>query len=147
MCSICGTAYFLEHRSTLQLQAALYTKYKEGPFSWNYVMKLKTVKTYCCSHCLNHVRKRKKQEMLPMDQYLLGMMSPTLSKNLDYRSKKRMEKVLNENHNMYKHICVYPANTFLSSPCKVTAWWKYNLQTRFFDNEVNANLVRKYIKV
>lgn len=147
-CVLCGTRYGLEWRPVDLIRAQIAERYREGPFAW------RALHGACdgqfCVHCLNHLRKRKsskRKAMLPADQYLLGLLSPGLSVQVDMRSKKRLDRVMMQSTNPYRWTGVLPLTMVLeSSKEKVRTWWEINLQSEFFHDRATARLIRQKIK-
>lgn len=151
-CLLCGTAYGLEWRCVDQLRAQVTARYKEGPFAYRAMQQCCERDATFCVHCLNHLRKRKKnvrrRTMLPADQYLLGLLSPGLSVLVDNRSKKRLERVMTQPANPYRRTELWPLHIIMESKQGMTErWWNVNLHSRFFSDRTTARIIRQKIKV
>lgn len=149
-CTLCGTSSNLEWRPTEQIRAQVVERYKEGPFAWKSLHGSKSLESQFCTHCLNHIRKRrrlKKKEMLPTDQYMLGLMSPGLGIQVDMRSRKRLRRVMSQASNPYRNTGIEPLNIIMKSKTPVQTWWETNLCTPYFNDRVTARIVRREIKV
>jgi len=149
-CLLCGTQWNVEWRPTDQVQSQVSERYKEGPFAWKNLQEATEPESPFCTHCLNHIRKRrrlKKKEMLPVDQYLLGLMSPGLMSKVDMRSLKRLRRVMGQVSNPFRYLGICPLQTILESKTPVRTWWSINLCTSYFNDRVTARIVRQEIKV
>lgn len=149
LCVLCGSNERIEWRPTELIRAQVRERYKAGPFAWQNLCKHTSVDVTICVHCLNHIRKRRKfktRQMLPMDQYLLGMLNPAVSTKIDMRSQKRLNRVLNQGCNPFTCTGIHPLKLILESQCPVQTWWKLNLYTNFFNDGNTARLVRHNIR-
>lgn len=148
-CLLCGTAYHNEWRSTEQIKLQVAERYTEGPFAWLALQDANSPDSQFCTHCLNHIRKRrgkKRKTMLPADQYLLGLISPGLSTQVDMRSRKRLRRVMAQPQNTFRTLHIEPLNILMSSKSPVHTWWDLNLNTLYFRDRVTARLIRHEIK-
>lgn len=149
MCLLCGSNKNLEWRSVDQVRPQVLERYIEGPFAWAALCEAKEKELLFCAHCLNHIRKRKRsrrRRMLPMDLYMLGLLSPKFSGYVDLRSQKRLKKVLSVKSNPYLRLGIAPLDVMVASDNKVCAWWELNLKTMYFPDCTAAKFVRSQIK-
>jgi hypothetical protein len=143
-CVLCGTTSHLETRSTLHVQFHVCARYKEGPFAWVALRNADPVRDVFCAHCLNHIRKRRNQkqrDMLPMDQFLVSLLCP--GPMLDQRCYRRMWRCLGHELNPFRSTGVQVLDELTCKKGGVLAWWKANLETKFFRNKDTASLVRR----
>lgn len=148
-CVLCGTLRSNEIRPRDQIEAFVLQRYCEGPWAWPALLGCQGPDVACCVHCLNHIRKRRgcrRKHMLPMDQYLLGLLDPGQMLRMDARSKKRIGRVLAQPTNPYAAStgCA-PLQQLLRSPDPVRAWWELNLRTMFFRDCDTARAVRQAV--
>ena len=144
-CLLCGTQHGNEVRPRDQIEAFVAQRYVEGPFAWPAVFACVGTNVLCCVHCLNHIRKRKglrHKQMLPLDQYLVGLVSPGLMFRMDARSRKRICKVIAEPSNPYAWP---PLRPLLDSSNPIHTWWQINLRTLFFQDGGTARAVRQTV--
>lgn len=151
-CLLCGTKFSLEWRVVEHMRSQIVARYKEGPFAYLALQQCEDRESTFCVHCLNHLRKRKKnvrrKSMLPADQYLLGLLKPGLSVLVDKRSKKRLERVMMQPTNPFRRTELLPLEIIMESKQGATArWWDVNLQSRFFGDRTTARIIRQKIKV
>lgn len=149
-CVLCGTQHGVEVRPRDQIVALVLQRYREGPFAWPVLMAHSgCTNVLCCVHCLNHIRKRKKssaKHMLPLDQYMVGLLRPGLMCCMDMRSRKRLRKVLSQESNPYvASCCVAPLQALLGAKDPVRRWWELNLRTMFFGDGATARAVRQAV--
>jgi len=148
-CVLCGTRWNNELRPRDQIQFLVAQRYVQGPFAWPSVMCPGAVNVACCMHCLNHIRKRKRssaKHMLPLDQYMLGLLKPGLMCSMDMRSRKRLRSVVSQESNPYVvGCCVAPLGALLRAKDPVRRWWELNLRTSFFGDGATARAVRQAV--
>lgn len=148
-CVLCGTQHGVEVRPREQIVALVSLRYKEGPFVWPCLMSQAHTNVLCCMHCLNHIRKRKRssaKHMLPMDQYMLGLLRPGLMCSMDMRSRKRLRNVVSQDGNPYVvGCCLAPLRALLGAKDPVRRWWELNLLTSFFSDGATARAVRQAV--
>ncbi len=142
---LCGSKWNVELRETEMLQNQIKMLYLPGPFIYSQVLKITTDFQLCCSHCLNHIRKRKnkkRKHLLPMDQYLLGLLHVQYLNNLDKRSIKRLKRNLTSNQSFYNITQYAPLAYLLKASCINEEWMKINLNTNFFSHYAIAKQMR-----
>jgi hypothetical protein len=148
-CVLCGTVHGNEVRPREQIETFVLQRYCEGPFAWPALRSSSGENILCCVHCLNHIRKRKafrRKHMLPMDQYLLGLLSPGLMSRVDMRSRKRLRRVLAQRSNPYAtSIGCAPLQAIMCAPDPVACWWDLNLRTKYFADSNTARIVRQAV--
>jgi hypothetical protein len=145
MCALCGSMALVELRETEMLQKQIEALYIPGPFIFNCVLHCQSEIQLCCSHCLNHIRKRKNRKrkcMLPMDQYLLGLLHYKFMDSLDQRSIKRLQKNLKSNTTFYNLSRYYPLHFMLNAKDVCRTWRTLNLSTNFFSHYAIAKHMR-----
>jgi hypothetical protein len=146
-CVLCGTQHGNEVRPREQIESLVAQRYREGPFVWPFLMSQTCTNVVCCVHCLNHIRKRKRssaKHMLPLDQYMLGLLKPGLMCAMDMRSRKRLRKVVSQDGNPYVvGCCLAPLQALLGAKDPVRKWWELNLRTMYFSDGATARVVRQ----
>jgi len=147
MCLLCGSNKNLEWRSVEQVRSQVLERYVEGPFAWAALCEAKEKELLFCAHCLNHIRKRKRcstKHMLPLDQYMLGLLKPGLMCTMDMRSRKRLRRVLSQESNHFvTSCCLAPLRALLGAEDPVRKWWELNLSTMYFGDGATARVVRQ----
>ena len=149
-CVLCGTSCSLETRATANVRSQVLARYKEDPFSWKALECADPDRDSFCAHCLNHIRKRKRQKargMLPMDQFLLFLLCPGHVSALDQRCCKRLWVSIGQKTNPYRHTGVQPLDNLIESHGCMHTWWSQNLSTNFFRSKRTASMVRGKIGV
>jgi len=149
-CVLCGTQACLEWRSPLPVIQQVAERYRAGPFAWQRAKQAEQLPSEqaFCVHCLNHIRKRKPnrtRHMLPMDQYLLGLLSPGLGVKVDLRSSKRLARVISQPCNPFRQYGVAPLQELVDHPDPARRWWELNLRTLFFADHVTARIIRQCV--
>jgi hypothetical protein len=150
MCMLCGTEWSLELKNLDVIKLQISKRYLEGPFAYQHVMSRNEPTAYFCSHCLNHIRKRKyksKFQMLPMDLYLLGLLHYIYIIKMDKRSLKRIKKTLQEKNNIFKNIAIHPIQILLDCSNIQETWFSINLSNIFFSHSAIAKFMRKSQKL
>ena len=149
-CVLCGTCFNLEIRNTDSVKCQVTKTYLPGPFAYRVVENLCGEQVNICSHCSNHIRKRKhltkRKAMIPMDHYLLSLLNLEFCSKIDLRSKKRIKKVLLETTNNYRFTSFAPLQLLILNPQKVQTWWNLNLNTSFYIGGKTSRLIRLNIK-
>jgi len=149
-CVLCGTACVTEMRPTPHVKKQVAARYKEGPFAWQALQMANPEREAFCAHCLNHIRKRKRQKVknfLPMDQLLLSLLCPGHVPELDLRCHKRLWLCIMQRTNPYRYTGVQPLEALIQSKGSILTWWKQNLRTPFFRNKHTASMVRRAIEI
>lgn len=148
-CILCGTCNTLELRNSDCIKTSVSKTYSKGPFAYVNVFKVTDQQSWICTHCLNHIRKRKiknvKKKMLPMDHFLLSLMNLELASLIDLRSKKRMQNVLKEENNFYRNTSILPLDMLICDADPVDKWWTLNLNTCFFVGGKTSRCIRLHI--
>ena len=154
ICVMCGWVFEgtkgLRLRDTPELQALVRRQWSPGPFVYAGLMTLAEPVATCCAMCL---KKRKglagngTKSMMPMDEYLLSLMSP--GRAIDHRRQKRMHRALvrevNGTRNPFLTI-PWIREIASSSSTRVEAWWGRNLRTKFFRHKATARAVRMLVR-
>jgi hypothetical protein len=146
MCILCGTFKNLEFRHVEPIKQQIFSRYAKGPFAYKTILNCHKLVAPFCQHCLNHIRKRKKIKkklMLPLDLYLLGCFHPYYMQFMDYRSQKRIKRVIAEENNFYNMVGIRPLQLFLASNNYKRTWKSINLNTDFFSDAFTAKIMRK----
>ena len=127
---------------TEDLQERVRSTWLEGPFAYPSVMAINTPQCMCCETCARMTRQGKRKTMMPMDQFLVWLMSPRDS--IDQRLWRRMRAALSDGPNAFG--CVAHFAEAASSPNPVLAWWERNLRTEFFRHKDTARAVRAALR-
>lgn len=134
----------VEARSRGSVVDQMKQRYLPGPFAWSWALRSTEEDMLICFHCMNHARKPKRRQPLPMDSYVLGALSPQLLGRIDKRSMRRIERALREPENPFRAIPLLPLQAYLRGG--LGAWWELNLHTEFFDNREHAKMIRNSLK-
>jgi hypothetical protein len=139
-CAMCGTQKCVRRRTcvTEDLQERVRKTWLEGPFVYPSVMSISTEHCICCETCVRMTRQGKRKTMMPMDQFLVWLMSPRST--IDMRLWRRMREALTGGPNPFGCVGNFAEAAAAEDP--VLAWWERNERTQFFRHKDTARAVR-----
>lgn len=148
-CALCGSV--APGRRSMQrvvdLKVKVASGWLQGPFAYHSFMGSQEESCTCCSTCLRTSKKGKKKKMLPMDQFLIWLLTPKYT--MDQRLWRRMKDALTtegEDGSKNSFASLGHFYTLANAKNPARAWWERSLKTNFFWSKETARIVRSFSK-